>query len=59
LAQLQIKSESKEKLAVQQNGVSLHASDFSNTAWAVDFETPVGGSTVFSFFIFLGQHRQK
>jgi hypothetical protein len=29
------------------------------TVWAADFETPVGSSTFFSFFLFLGQHRQK
>jgi hypothetical protein len=27
------------------------------TVWAVDFETPVGSSTFFSFF--RGQHRQQ
>jgi hypothetical protein len=27
---------------------------FIHTAWAIDFETPVGSSTFFSFFFFLG-----
>jgi hypothetical protein len=31
----------------------------SCTVWAVDFETPVGSSTLFSFIIFLGQHPQN
>jgi hypothetical protein len=30
-----------------------------STVWAADFETPVGSSAFFSFFCFLGQHRQK
>jgi hypothetical protein len=30
-----------------------------NTVWAVDFETPVGSSIFFSFFLFLGKHWQK
>jgi hypothetical protein len=33
--------------------------EFKNTVWALDFETPVGSSTFFPFFLFLVQHRQK
>jgi hypothetical protein len=31
----------------------------AHTVWAVNFETPVGSSTFFSFFLCLWQHRQK